>query len=153
MPPTTPKNITLTTSFTPHHLASQFCSVTVTSTNQQILPTSQQASAHITQPVYSGILLARCAKLHLLPTSQQNTTVLPDQLPHKAFLYHTVDSLTLPSAMAEFEAPSRIFEAAVLKASKPRMGKYSWLSESSSASSFSTFLTTGSTHGLPSSVR
>lgn len=62
-------------------------------------------------------------------------------------------SLTLPSENAGCESPSRILEAAVLNASKPRMGKYSWVRVSSSASIFSTFLTTGSTHGLQSSVR
>lgn len=55
--------------------------------------------------------------------------------------------------MGALSAPSNILVAAVEKASNPKTGKYSLLSDSSAANAFSAVLTTGKTHGFPSAVR
>lgn len=60
---------------------------------------------------------------------------------------------TLPSLIADESFPRTSSEAALQKGSKPSTGKYSWLLLVSSAIFFSASLTTGNTHGLPSSVR
>lgn len=60
---------------------------------------------------------------------------------------------TLFCAMAGLSSPSAMREALARNSGRPRMGRYSWLRLPSPAISCSTFLTTGRTHGWPSSVR
>lgn len=59
---------------------------------------------------------------------------------------------TLFSTMAMLSFPRAILEAKDLNSGRPRMGRYSWFSLSSCTISCSTFLTTGRTQGLLSSV-
>lgn len=60
---------------------------------------------------------------------------------------------TLFCAMAGLSSPSAMREALARNSGRPRMGRYSWFRLPSPAISCSTFLTTGRTHGCPSSVR
>ena len=59
---------------------------------------------------------------------------------------------TLLSWMAGLSSPRAILDAEDLNSGRPRMGRYSWFRRLSATMSFSTFLTTGSTQGWPSSV-
>lgn len=79
-----------------------------------------------------------------------NTQLVETQTDWK---HSVVTAPTLFSWIAGLSSPSAILDAEDLNSGRPRMGRYSWFSLSSCTMIFSTFFTTGKTHGWLSSVR
>ena len=69
------------------------------------------------------------------------------------YRYYKEEVRTLFSAIAGLSWPRQSLMEASQKETRPVIGRYSWLRVSSLAMCCSAVLTTGRTHGLPSSVR
>lgn len=107
-----------------------------------VVETPEKLCAHLQSPCATQTLDSP----HL--TGHRQLVVMQTGWKHSA-----VAAPTLFSWTAGLSSPSAILDAEDLNSGRPRMGRYSWFSLSSCTMIFSTFFTTGRTHGWLSSVR